>query len=218
LEDAEGSVKAALLDCGALRLKYQTMTTTEAELFPEEGHAFSYCSEKMELLTEVHLEFSEQLDKMVPSDFSNPTNAPVNTSAAAPTAAAIFVPEKTCKTKSEVKLAPPMPSVPKSAPSEETSPPSNAPVTASAAAPVTAAIVVSEKTNNTKCEEELAPPMPSVPKSVSSGETTPPTDAPVTASVASPAGKSTPAAVTIIEPEAENDTDSKKKLTLKTPP
>jgi hypothetical protein len=38
------------------------------------------------------------------------------------------------------------------------------PTNASVTAPVTAAIVVSEKTNETKCELELAPPTPPVPE------------------------------------------------------
>jgi hypothetical protein len=90
LEDTEGSIKAALLDWEALRLEYQTMTTTEAELFPGEGHTFSEYSEKMELLTAVRLDFSEQLDEKAPSEFLHPTNAPVNVSAAAPVTVRFF--------------------------------------------------------------------------------------------------------------------------------
>jgi hypothetical protein len=50
------------------------------------------------------------------------------------------------------------------APSEDIPATTNAPVTESTTAPVTAVTVISEKTNETKCEEELAPTIPPVPK------------------------------------------------------
>jgi hypothetical protein len=87
-------------------------------------------------------------DVKAPSkDIPTPTDVPATASAAAPAAAVIFVPEKTYKTKSEVKSAPSTPSVPKLVPFEEASPSTAAPVTASAAAPSAAATVEPKAVN-----------------------------------------------------------------------
>jgi hypothetical protein len=103
--------------------------------------------------------------EVVPFDFSNLTNAPVTESEDIPAttnAPVTVAPEKTNKINSEEELVPLMPSVPKSAPYEETLPPTDAPVTVSVAASIATTIIVSKKTNEISSEEKPAPTTPPV--------------------------------------------------------
>jgi hypothetical protein len=97
----------------------------------------------------------------------------------------------------------------KKTPSEDIPNPTNAPVSAS------------KKTNETKCEEELVPPMSPVSEMVSSENISVLTNSLATTSVAEPARTLTPAAAAAaaatVEPKAVNGMDSEAKTVPKTP-
>jgi hypothetical protein len=116
------------------------------------------------------------------------------------------------ETNSEEKLVPPSPPVPKTAPSENISVPTNAPAAESATAPATASAaaaapaVQSEETNKTDSEVKPGPLAPSVDEIAPFEDIPAPTDAPATASAAALAAAAT------VKSEETNKTNSEEKL------
>jgi hypothetical protein len=135
---------------------------------------------------------ASSVDKTAPSeDIPALTNAYATASTAAPAAAATAVSKKTNVTNSEEELAPLTPPVPKSAPSEDTLPPTDAPVTASAAALATAGTVKPVAGNKTDNEVKSASMTPPIPETVPSEDISVPANGSATTSAAAPAAATT---------------------------